>query len=326
MKRFAIAADLGGTNLRVAAVEESGAILEKVSLLTHRDQGRDAVIRELSQVLRDLSRKLVGSGILTGIGIGIPGIIYLQTGMLRHSPNLPGWDNYPVRSEIESIVGSSVFLENDANAAALGEKWLGLGRYVKSLCMLTLGTGVGGGIVLDGKIWHGALGMAGELGHIVVAENGVCCPCGGKGCVETEASASAVVRKAREVLAAGRSPALAQAAQNAPELTSKLVYKVAQSGDAVCREIFQSAGRYLGIAIADLVNALNLPLYVVGGGMAEAWDLFAPAMLEELRARSYIFREGSTRVEKSLLGGDAGILGAAYMPLQADALGLVNQS
>ena len=326
MNRFAIAADLGGTNLRVAAVEESGVILEKISLLTHRDQGRDAVIRELCQVIRALSRKLVGSRILAGIGIGVPGIIYLQTGMLRYSPNLPGWENYPVRSELESLVGSSVFLENDANAAALGEKWLGLGRTVSSLCMLTLGTGVGGGLVLDGDIWHGAWGMAGELGHIVVAENGVCCPCGGQGCLETESSASAVVRKARELLAAERSPALTQATRNASELSSELVYRVAKSGDAACGAIFQSVGRCLGIGIAGLINALDLPLYVVGGGAAGAWDLFAPAMLQELRGRSYIFREGHTRVEKSLLGGDAGILGAAYLPLQADALGLVNQS
>ena len=242
-------------------------------------------------------------------------------GIVFSPPNLPGWENYPVRSEIESLVGSSVFLENDANAAALGEKWLGLGKYVNSLCMLTLGTGVGGGVVLDGKIWHGFLGMAGELGHIVVSENGFKCPCGGHGCLETEASASAVVRKAREVLAEGRSPALAKASQNVPELTSALVYEIAKAGDPACREIFQSVGKYLGIAMAGLVNALNLPLYVVGGGAANAWDLFAPAMMEEVRVRSLVFREASTRIEKSVLKGDAGLCGAAYLPLQAGSQG-----
>ena len=187
--------------------------------------------------------------------------------------------------------------------------------------MLTLGTGVGGGVVLDGKIWHGFLGMAGELGHIIVAENGTPCPCGGQGCLETETSASAVVRKARELLAAGGSPALAKASQNASELTSRLVYEVAKAGDAACRAIFASVGRYLGIGIAGLVNALNLPLYVIGGGAADAWDLFAPAMMEEVRHRSFIFREASTRIEKSILKGDAGLCGAAYLPLQAGAQG-----
>jgi len=321
MERFAIGADLGGTNLRAAAVDESGKIIEKVSLATRREQGREAVIRELSEAIKGISQKLAGPRVLAGIGIGVPGIIYLQTGMLRESPNLPGWENYPVRSEIESLVGSSVFLENDANAAALGEKWLGLGKYVNSLCMITLGTGVGGGVVLDGKIWHGVLGMAGELGHIVVAENGVACPCGGWGCLETEASASAIVRRAKDLLSAGRSPALAKAMEEKRELTSELVYEIAKAGDASCREIFQSVGRYLGIAIAGLVNALNLSLYVVGGGAAGAWDLFSPSMMEEVRARSFIFREASTRIERSVLKGDAGLCGAAYLPLQAGAVG-----
>ena len=321
MKRFVIGADLGGTNLRVAAIDESGAMLDKVSLATRRQEGRDAVVGELSRTIRELSARLAGPQVLGGIGIGVPGIIYLQTGMVRESPNLPGWENYPVRSQIESLVGSSVFLENDANAAALGEKWLGLGRYVNSLCMLTLGTGVGGGVVLDGKIWHGFLGMAGELGHMVVSENGVSCPCGGRGCLETEASASAVVRKAKELLAERRSPALAAATEGAAEITSALVYDVAKAGDAACREIFQSVGKYLGIALAGLVNALNLPLYVIGGGAANAWDLFAPAMMEEVRYRSFIFRDASTRIEKSILKGDAGLFGAAYLPLQAGSQG-----
>jgi len=314
MERFAIGVDLGGTNLRVAAVAESGTIIEKVSLKTDRQQGRATVVRELSS-------KLAGGRTLAGIAIGVPGIIYLKTGMMRESPNLPGWENYPVRAEIESLVGSPVILENDANAAALGEKWLGLGRNESSLCMLTLGTGVGGGIVLDGKIVHGFLGMAGELGHIVVAENGVACPCGGQGCLETEAAASAMVRKARGVLAAKKSPALADAVRGGAELTSKLVYDVAVAGDAACRDIFISVGRYLGIALAGLVNALNARLYVIGGGAAAAWGLFAPAMMEEVERRSFIFREGSTRIERSVLKGDAGLCGAAYLALEAAKAG-----
>ena len=173
--------------------------------------------------------------------------------------------------------------------------------------------------MLDGKIWRGFLGFAGEFGHMVVAENGVRCPCGGQGCLETESSATAIVRKAREALATSLSPGLAKATENGAEITSELVCQIAQGGDAACRAIFESVGRYLGIALANLVNALNLPLYVISGGAADAWDLFAPAMLEELRRRSYVFCEGSTRVEKSLLQGDAGLYGAARLVFQADA-------
>ncbi len=224
-----------------------------------------------------------------------------------------------MRDEIESLLGVRVFLENDANVAALGEKWIGLGRDVNSLCMLTLGTGVGGGVVLDGKIWHGFLGMAGELGHIVVSENGVACPCGGHGCLETEASASAIVRKGEEAVAAGRSPALAEARSKAAKLTARMIYEAAKAGDAASKAIFESVGRYLGIGIAGLTNTLNLPLYVIGGGAAASWDLFAPAMMEEARKRSFIFREGSTRIERAVLKGDAGLCGAAYLPLQVSA-------
>lgn len=319
MKRFSVGADLGGTNLRIAAVDESGKIFEKISLATRAQQGRDTVVRELCRAIRELTQKQEGAGSFAGIGVGIPGIIYLKTGTVRQSPNLPGWENYPVQDEIESLLGVRVFLENDANVAALGEKWIGLGRDVNSLCMLTLGTGVGGGVVLDGKIWHGFLGMAGELGHIVVAENGVACSCGGHGCLETEASATAIVRKGEEAVAAGRSPALAEARSKAAKLTARMIYETAKAGDAASKAIFESVGRYLGIGIAGLTNALNLPLYVIGGGAAASWDLFAPAMMEEARKRSFIFREGSTRIERAVLKGDAGLCGAAYLPLQVSA-------
>ena len=319
MKRFSVGADLGGTNLRIAAVDESGKIFEKISLATRAQQGRDTVVRELCRAIRELTQKQEGAGSFAGIGVGIPGIIYLKTGTVRQSPNLPGWENYPVRDEIESLLGVRVFLENDANVAALGEKWIGLGRDVNSLCMLTLGTGVGGGVVLDGKIWHGFLGMAGELGHIVVAENGVACSCGGHGCLETEASATAIVRKGEEAVAAGRSPALAEARSKAAKLTARMIYETAKAGDAASKAIFESVGRHLGIGIAGLSNTLNLPLYVIGGGAAASWDLFAPAMMEEARKRSFIFREGSTRIERAVLKGDAGLCGAAYLPLQVSA-------
>src|SRR6266853_5565417 len=209
MDKFAIGVDLGGTNLRIAAVDHNGRILEKITLGTEVARGRDHVIDEMCIAVRELSTKHRDAGKLAGIGIGVPGIIDMESGMLRESPNLPGWANYPVQQEIERRLGTSITLENDANAAAFGEHWLGAGQPVDSLCMLTLGTGVGGGIVLDNQIWHGMTGMAGEAGHINVEPDGHPCGCGSHGCIEQYASATAIKRMAMEAIATGKAPQLA---------------------------------------------------------------------------------------------------------------------
>jgi len=316
VKRFAIGVDLGGTNLRIAAIDESGQLLEKVSIAVRTLAHREAVIEELCRAVRTLSASHAARGPFAGVGVGVPGILYVESGTLRKSPNLPGWENFAVRDAVSSQLKVNVVLDNDANAAALGEKWLGAGRDVSSLCLLTLGTGVGGGLVLDGKIWRGFLGMAGEVGHIPVAENGVRCGCGSLGCLETEASATAVVRKAKELMATGASRPLIEATKDDSPLTAHLVYQTAQGGDAACRKIYEEFGRYLGVGLSMLVNTLNLPLYVIGGGVADAWPLFSLTMFDELRRRSYVFAEGSTRVERAKLGGDAGLYGAACLVLQ----------
>ena len=208
MPDFSIGVDLGGTNLRIAAVSSQGELLEKVTLGTKVALGRDHVINEMCDAIQRLSGKYKETGKLLGAGIGVPGIIDMQTGMLRKSANLPGWEDYPVRAEIERRLRSSnkevrVVLENDANVAALGEQWLGAARGVPNMAVVTLGTGIGGGIVLGGKIWHGMNGMAGEFGHVTVEPEGHPCGCGSRGCAEQYASASAIVRLAREAIASG---------------------------------------------------------------------------------------------------------------------------
>jgi len=166
-------------------------------------------VREGPQAVRELITKFRNAGHLAGIGIGVPGIIEIETGTVRGSPNLPDWADCPVRTEIERRLGTPVILENDANSAALGEKWQGAARDYDSICMLTLGTGVGGGIVLNGKIWHGMSGMAGELGHVCVDPQGPVCGCGSRGCLEQLASATAIKRMAVEAIATGKAPELA---------------------------------------------------------------------------------------------------------------------
>ncbi len=263
MSNFSIGVDLGGTNLRIAAVDEHGQLLEKITLGTKVVRGKDHVIHEMTGAIQQLAAKHENAGALQGMGVGVPGIIDIKTGMLRESPNLPGWANSNVREEIEERLGTRVILENDANAAALGEKWLGAARDVEDMAMLTLGTGVGGGIVFGGRIFHGMTGMAGEFGHITVEPEGVPCPCGNRGCLEQYASATAVVRMAREAISSRRAGALERAASSDPEFSAKAVYNLAIQGDVEAKRIFGRVGRALGIGIADLVNALNLPMYVV---------------------------------------------------------------
>lgn len=327
MSYYAIGVDLGGTNLRISAVDDQGTLLEKVTLGTQVSKGRDFVVGEMVDAIRDLLARLKPSGELAGIGIGVPGIIDMDTGLLRGSPNLPGWDNYPVHADIERRLGTPVILENDANAAALGEKWLGAARDFDSMVMLTLGTGVGGGIVLNGKIWHGMNGMAGELGHTTVEPNGHPCGCGNIGCLEQYASATAIVRMAREEIANG-APELTRAAEaNNKEFSSKLVYQLAIQGDVHAKKIFNRVGTALGLTLSNCINAFNLPIYVIGGGVASAWEAYAPSMMEEIRKRCFVYRATTdashmsaphaktTIITRALLGSDAGLFGAARLPL-----------
>lgn len=345
MPDFSIGVDLGGTNLRIAAVSRGGQLLEKVTLGTKVALGRDHVINEMCHAIQRLSAKYKEAGRLLGAGIGIPGIIDMQTGMLRKSANLPGWEEYPVRAEIERRLGARVVLENDANVAALGEQWLGAARGVPNMAVVTLGTGIGGGIVLEGKIWHGMNGMAGEFGHVTVEPEGHPCGCGSRGCAERYASASAIIRMAREAIASGEAPSLEKAATADAEFGAKSIYNLAIQGDEHARRIFRTFGRYLGILLADLVNVLNLDMFVIGGGVSSAWDAYAPNMFEELRERSLVYAatappdplmseslrkdegaaaqtesrtERKTIVTRALLGSDAGLYGAARAAVTAN--------
>lgn len=333
MTDFAIGVDLGGTNLRIAAIDEQGRMIEKLSLETQLAMGQERVLHDMCDAicrLRDKGRKVSK---LIGIGIGVPGIIDMERGMIRESANLPGWSETRLRLDIERRLTARVILENDANCAAFGEAWLGAARHVRDMAILTLGTGVGGAIVLSGRIWHGMNGMAGEFGHTTVDPDGVLCGCGNRGCAEQYASASAVVRIAQAAIANGNAPALAKAAGD-PKFSPKMIYELAQNGAEDARSVFQQLGRALGILIANQVNSLNLPMYVVGGGVANAWDLFAPALFAELRQRSVVYAATAPAIEnnvgedfgklattrntvitRALLGSDAGLYGAARLPM-----------
>jgi glucokinase len=304
MDFYSIGVDLGGTNLRVAAVDSNGKMLQRESATACFDKGPQFVMNSIVEIVERMHTRCAGHE-LRGVGIGVPGFIDMDQGVIVGSANLPGFQGLPVRDEIQRRLGIPILLENDANAAALGEMWIGAGKNVKDLILLTLGTGIGGGIVIDGKVMHGAHGMAGEFGHMTVIPEGNPCGCGNRGCLEKHASASAIA-------------AMASLMHFGHEVTSEQVYELALQGNERAKMVFASMGRALGIAIASLINIFNFPLYLISGGPLPAWDFFAPSMLAEVRSRSFIFSLTGTRIEKALLGADAGLYGAAYLPFQRE--------
>jgi glucokinase len=303
MGDYSIGVDLGGTNLRAAAISREGKILDKIAVDTDVAGGRPAVIGDIVNTINTL-RDRRKDGRIVGVGIGVPGFILLEKGFVVGSNNLPFLEDFPLRDEIERILGTPVILENDANAAAMGEKWMGAGKDVQDLVLLTLGTGIGGGIISGGRVLHGYLGMAGELGHLTVVPNGNPCGCGNIGCLEKHASATAVESMAK-LLSLG------------DHVTSLDVYNMAVDGNERARTVFECMGTALGTALAMLVNVFNFPLYLLSGGALPAWDFFAPAMFAEVRKRSYAFRHSNTRIERATLGNQAGLFGAAYLPFLA---------
>ncbi|HYM03964.1 MAG TPA: ROK family protein [Stellaceae bacterium] len=300
MAEYSIGVDLGGTNLRAAVVTREGKMLEKISASANPALGRESLVSHMVAVINDL-RSRTRDGRCAGIGLGIPGFILLKEGVVRNSNNLACLEDFPFRDEMERRLETKVVLENDANAAALGEKWIGAGRDVDDLVLFTLGTGIGGGIISCGKVLHGFLGMAGELGHITVVPNGIPCGCGNRGCVEKHASATAITAMAR-LLGLG------------DNLSAQDVYELGIQGNEDALTVYRAMGEALGMALAMMANVFNFPLYLLSGGVLGAWDLFAPAMLSEARRRSFTIRTTSTRIEKAILGNEAGLYGAAYLP------------
>lgn len=330
MTSFAIGVDLGGTNLRIAAVTPNGTRLDTIALPTRLAAGPQAVLDDMAAAIRRLIDSQGGRRELLGIGVGSPGPLELPAGVLHHPPNLTGFDGLNLRAELQRRLDRPVQVDSDANLAAYGEYLLGAGRAYSadSLLMLTLGTGVGCGIILESKIWHGMKGAAGESGHGPLDPEGPVCPCGARGCLEMYASATSIVRRARELGLDLDHPSGNGAA--AP-LTASVVARLATEGDRRAVQVFDEVGRALGLSLAHLINALDLPLYVIGGGAAAAWPLFAPRLFTTVREMSYVYRmsmpgdpavfePGKTNIAPAQLGSDAGLLGAALLAIPTPAL------
>lgn len=319
-----IGVDLGGTNIRVAAVSPSGAILRVERLKTGASEGYEAVIKRIVSAVIPVSEQMGSKP--SAVGLAVPGAIDFAKGVVTWSPNFPGWSNVPAARDVSALLGLPVVIENDGNAAAVGEGWIGSARGVGNFVMMTLGTGVGGGVVLDGRVWRGSTGMAGEIGHIPVREGGRMCGCGKHGCLETYASANGVARTARERIGEEKARMLLEMVSGVPEkIDSGIMAQCAGKGDPFCLEIFEEAGRDLGKAMAVIALTLDVSHFVIGGGMAEALPYLLASMRKAALDHAYTLNEDKLVIVKAALGDDAGIIGSAWtaistLQLNADSL------
>ncbi len=301
-----LAADVGGTNTRMAVVNENGDILTLLKKATHCKEGKDEMVRFLVSFAREtIEKSRLPKEKIDGMGIGFPGPLNVETGTIFNPPNLNGWDSVPLKDILEKELKVPVAIENDANAAALGEWWKGVGPETGSLFCITLGTGVGGGIVLDGKIWHGATSIAGEIGHTTVIRDGIKCTCGNIGCLERYACSGGILKRINDALLKGR--------ENGPQplMDLKQVDQMVMQGNEIVINVIRETGVILGIAIANIANLLDPEIVVLFGGVTNLGEHLIIPLKEEVKRRAFKQTTKSLRIEFSQLGDNSGILGAA---------------
>ena len=310
--KHSIGIDLGGTDIKAGLVSATGELSCQVVLPTHVDAGPKAVASRIAEATREVLAKAEEQRTtdIIGIGLGAPGLIIAETGVVHFSPNFPGWTDIPLVDDIKKALGIQslpVFMDNDVNAMTLGELRHGAGVGYQSIVALTLGTGVGGGVVIDGQVYHGSRNTAGELGHTVVEPNGRYCGCGNQGCLEAYAGAKNIVERTQEKIAAGSNTKLTS------ELTPKRIAAAAHAGDSLAVEIFAETGVYIGIALTSIAHILNPEVAIIGGGIAEAGEslLFEPIRHEFTKRAMDI--PGMMKVVPATLGNRAGIVGAAML-------------
>ena len=307
---FTVGVDLGGTNTRAGLVTDSGEILARARRPTVLNRGADAVVDGIAQCVR---QAVQAGGIslddVEGVGVGSPGPLDPFTGVIISPENLPCLHGVPLKDKLQALLHRPVAVDNDANLAALGEQWLGAGKGVAHFLCVTLGTGVGGGWVSDGRLMHGFNGNAAEVGHMSLNYEGPACLCGNRGCLELYASATAMVRRTREkMLASGPSTVL-----KSDGLTTRAIFEAAEAGDSFAHQMFEETGFFLGMGLVNLVSVLNVNRIALAGGLALAGD----RILEPAR-RTYL-QHGTVGVKEHVsivlatLGDDAGILGAARL-------------
>lgn len=306
---------MGGTNISIALVDPKGEIKNKVKISTQADRNAQFIIKTIIENIR-LALKDVHSKHLSSIGIGAAGQIDHDRGLVLFSPNLR-WHNVPIVREIKKKFNVPVSIDNDANVAAFGEYLFGAGRGSRQVICVTLGTGVGGGLVIDGKIYRGAGGSAGEIGHLVVETDGRKCNCGGHGCLEAYVGAPHITSRIIEKIKSGRHSIVVRLVNgNLSKINPKILEEAALYHDKLALELWQETGKYLGVGLSSLINVFNPERIIIGGGVANAGKLIFDPMLKVIKERALPVSYQNVKVVKAKLGEDAGVVGAAMLAIQ----------
>jgi glucokinase len=314
----AIGIDVGGTVIKGGVVSASGEVLAKATRPTNANAGPAQVVERIAALIATLQSESDGSFAPTSVGLGVPGNIDHGNGVVLASPNLNGWNGVPVARLVSEGVGLPVVLDNDANCAALGEALCGIGRGADSMVLLTLGTGVGSGMVLGGKVWRGTTGLAGELGHSIVHVGGRSCACGQSGCLEAYASASSTVRRALELIESGEASSLREVLDRGQAITAEMIVQAAEDGDRLAGRVWEETCRYLAAAGINIQHLVEPQYIVLAGGMSAAGERLRRPVQGAIDAMVSRRFGQPPRVRLSLLGNDAGFIGAAMNALQVD--------
>lgn len=314
--KYIVGVDLGGTNIVAGALPEDGSeVVALRSEPTRANQGAEAVIDRIVRMIDTvIAETIAQTGItrkdVVGIGVGAPGPLDRERGVVVTTPNL-GWTNFPLRDVIAERTGLPVRIDNDANCATLGEWWLGAARGATNVVGMTIGTGIGGGIILNGRLYHGSSDVAGEIGHTTIDVTGRRCKCGNYGCLEAYASGPSIAERAREALAGDDGSLLLRLVNGEPEkITAATVYEAAQRGDDVALEVVRETARLLGAGVANLLNIFNPDVVVIAGGVTHAGDALFEPLRREVRKRAFRPAVDACRIVPGTLPGSAGVVGA----------------
>ncbi|MCD6545849.1 MAG: ROK family protein [Thermotogae bacterium] len=307
-----IGIDLGGTMVKIGIVDPKNGILKKDEIETKIELGFERVVERICQKITEI----VDISNVRAVGVGSPGSIDHDKGIIKFSPNFPDWNNVPLKTEIEKHLRLSVFIENDANSAALGEKWFGEGKGKDHIVVLTLGTGIGGGVITHGKLLTGNTGIGAELGHMIVDPHGPICGCGNYGCLEAMASATALIRYANEGRKRFPESKIFELEKRRGVLGAREIFDAYRLKDRLATRIFETFVEAMSVGITSIIHIFNPQVVILGGGMSKSADLFIPKIREKVDMRTIPSFLGTFEIVGSKLGNDAGILGAAAVALE----------
>lgn len=306
--KYAIGVDLGGTSIKFGLVNEAGKIKKKFLLDTYADKGPEAVI---DQIKKGIAQLINTKNKIIGIGIGTPGAVIIKKGTVENPPNFPGWESIQLGSIIKKEFKKKVRVENDANAAAIGELIFGAGRNYKNFVMITLGTGVGGGIIIDKKIYRGEAGAAGEIGHLSINEKGKLCKCGSRGCIETYAGNNYLIEQVKKELPRNKDSKLHKLISEGNTLTPKLIHEAYLLNDSYAELIITDLAQKIGAALASIINVLNIPNIIIGGGVAGFGNILFDTVENTIKERVMKPIRPRVTVKPAKLKNEAGIKGAS---------------